>query len=115
MLMLFLATLLVSAQATWAAAVKGRQLTDSGIVPFLVSLLTDYRIWIGVVLYVCATATYFILLSQHKFFMVQVSMTALVIVFSTLLAGVVFHESITALNVIGIILVLAGLVLVTTS
>jgi drug/metabolite transporter (DMT)-like permease len=114
-LMLLLATLLVSAQALWGGAVKGRHLLDGGLVSAALELLGNYRIWIGGVLYVGATALYFVLLSQYKFFFVQVTMTALVIIFSTVLAALIFHEQITAVNLIGVGFVITGLALVASS
>lgn len=107
-----MALLLVTAQAMWGTAIKQHHVLEGTASKILVNLISSPRIWIGVFIYICATAVYFLLLSKVKFFSVQVSMTAISIVFSTILAALIFHEKITVVNLVGMMAVLIGLPLV---
>jgi drug/metabolite transporter (DMT)-like permease len=109
-----MALLLVSAQACWGSFVKqttGHPLSGS-LPQILGRLIGSPKIWIGGLLYVFATAVYFVLLSKYKFFAVQATMAGLAIIFSTLLSYVLFHEKINALNIFGMCLVIGGITLV---
>jgi multidrug transporter EmrE-like cation transporter len=107
-----MALLLVTAQATWGTAIKKQHVLEGPAGKIIGNLITSPRIWLGIIIYVGATVVYFLLLSKAKFFSVQVSMTAISILFSTLLAAMLFDEKITPLNLAGMILVLDGLPLV---
>jgi drug/metabolite transporter (DMT)-like permease len=107
-----MAFLLVSAQACWNSAIKGQNLLKGSFSSIISNLASSPKIWAGIFLYVATTAVYFVLLSKTKFFTVQVTMTALSIIFSTLVAWLFFHERISAINVAGMIVVLLGLPLV---
>jgi drug/metabolite transporter (DMT)-like permease len=107
-----MALLLVTAQATWGTAIKKQHILEGSASKIVTNLLTSPRIWIGILIYILATGVYFLLLSKAKFFSIQVSMTALSIIFSTILAAILFNEKISALNIIGAALVLFGLVFV---
>jgi len=107
-----MALLLVTAQATWGTAIKRQHLLEGSPSKVLGNLISSPRIWIGILIYIAATAVYFLLLSKAKFFSIQVSMTAISIIFSTLLATILFHEKISLLNGIGAALVLVGLAFV---
>jgi drug/metabolite transporter (DMT)-like permease len=104
-----MAFLLVTAQATWGTAIKKQHVLEGSAGKIVTNLVTSPRIWIGIFIYVAATGVYFLLLSRAKFFSVQVSMTALSIIFSTILAAVLFNEKISLINIIGAGLVLLGL------
>lgn len=107
-----MAGLLVLAQATWGTAIKKQHVLQGSASKILSNLVTSPRIWLGIIIYICATAVYFVLLSRIKFFSVQLSMTALSIIFSTALAHYLFHEHISLINVVGGCMVLAGVGLV---
>jgi drug/metabolite transporter (DMT)-like permease len=107
-----MAGLLVTAQATWGTAIKKQHVLQGSTAKIFNNLITNPRIWIGIIIYVIATGVYFLLLSKAKFFSVQVSMTALSIIFSTALAAILFSEKITIANIFGAFLVLLGLVFV---
>ena len=104
-----MASLLVIAQATWGTAIKKQHILEGSFGKIFNNLVSSPRIWIGLCIYVVATGVYFLLLSKAKFFSVQVSMTALSIIFSTVLAYIIFDEKISALNIFGTALVLVGL------
>lgn len=110
--MLMMGVMLVSAQALWASVAKASGTFKGTAIHILSNLVASPRIWFGAVLYVIATSIYFFLLSNNRFFVVQISMTAIAIIFSCLLAYLVFHERITPINVLGILLVFAGLIMV---
>jgi uncharacterized membrane protein len=107
-----MALLLVTAQATWGTAIKQKHVLDGSAGKIFTNLVTSPRIWIGVIIYILATGVYFLLLSKAKFFSIQVSMTALSIIFSTALAAILFNEHISAVNIVGAALVLFGLIFV---
>lgn len=107
-----MALLLVSAQAIWGTAIKKHHVLQGSASKIVGNLISSPRIWIGALIYIAATGVYFLLLSKAKFFSVQVSMTAISIIFSTVLAAVLFHERISPLNALGAVLVLVGVALV---
>lgn len=107
-----MAFLLVTAQATWGTAIKQHHVLEGPAGQIFTNLITSVRIWIGILIYIAATAVYFLLLSKVKFFSVQVTMTALSIIFSTALAVLLFHEKISPVNILGAAIVLFGLVFV---
>ncbi len=107
-----LSALLVTAQAIWGTAIKQHHLMEGSAGKILNNLITSPRIWAGGIIYVIATGIYFVLLSKNKFFSVQVTMTALAIIFSTALAAIIFHEKLSAYNLVGAGLVMLGLVFV---
>lgn len=107
-----MALLLVTAQAIWGTAIKKQNLLQGSAQTVFTNLLTSPRIWMGILLYACATGVYFLLLSKVRFFAVQVSMTAIAILLSTLLAAILFKEHLSPLNIAGMLLVLIGLPLV---
>jgi len=104
-----LALLLVSAQACWASAIKADKPFSYPLGQAITTLLGNPKIWIGGLLYVVATLLYFLLLSRYKFFSIQTGMTGLAIVLSTLLSVVLFHEKLSLLNGVGMLLVLIGI------
>lgn len=112
LLMLLMALLLVSAQTLWASVIKGGGVFDGNLPSVVTALATNWKIWAGVFIYIAATLVYFYLLSKTKFFSVQVAMTALSIIFSTVLSVVVFSEKISLVNIIGMFVVFAGILLV---
>lgn len=112
MLVPVVALLLVTAQATWGTAIKTQRLLEGSPLNIMVNIATSPRMWIGVFLYIAATGVYFTLLSKARFFSVQISMTAVAILMSTVLAATLFHEKLSVLNLFGMVLVLVGLALV---
>lgn len=104
-----MAILLVTAQAVWGTAIKQQHLLKGSASEIFTNLITSPRIWLGAIIYICATGVYFLLLSKVKFFSVQISMTAISIIFSTILAAILFHEKITPLNLLGMAAVLVAL------
>jgi len=107
-----MALLLVTAQAIWGSAIKKQHVLEGPASKIFTNLVTSPRIWIGIIVYIAATGVYFMLLSRAKFFSVQVSMTALSIIFSTILAAALFNEKISLINVVGAGVVLLGLAFV---
>jgi drug/metabolite transporter (DMT)-like permease len=68
--------------------------------------------WLGAGVYILATLLYFYMLSRLRFFSVQIAMTGLSIVFSMMLAVVLFHERPGIMNVAGAATVLLGIAMV---
>jgi hypothetical protein len=104
-----MAFLLVSGQAFWNSAIKNENLLKGSPLQIAGNLLSSSKIWAGAIIYIAATVVYFILLSRNKFFVVQITMTALAIIFSTFLAALLFNEKIGLINIFGAALVLVGL------
>lgn len=100
--------LLVSAQACWGSAIKNDKPFDHPLPGIITALLSNPKLWLGAALYVTATLVYFLLLSRYRFFSVQIGLAGLGIVFSTLLSAVLFHERLSALNLVGMVFVLGG-------
>lgn len=109
-----MSVLLVSAQALWGSFIKSGQPLKGSLPQILERFVSSPKIWAGAGLYALAVSVYFILLSQHKFFSIQIVMAALAILFSTVLSYILFHEHISYLNLLGMTLVLIGIVLVFT-
>lgn len=106
-----MAALLVTAQALWGTAIKSGALSGS-ISHIASTLLTSWRMWAGALIYIVATLLYFYLLSRLKFYSVQIPMTALAIMFSTVLSIVLFKETPSIVNSIGIAIVAVGIILI---
>jgi len=106
-----MAGLLAFAQALWGTAIKAGAL-NGNFPTILNNLITNWRIWVGVLLYVAATALYFFILSKLKFFSVQVAMTGISIIFSVTLAFLLFQERPNLINIVGIFVVFTGVILV---
>jgi uncharacterized membrane protein len=107
-----MALLLSAGQALWGKAVKHDNIMSGSVTHILQNLLANPKVWLGGLLYILATLLYFLILSKNKFFAVQITMTALSIVLSTLIAIVFFHERPNPVNIIGISFVAIGLVCV---
>lgn len=107
-----IAAMLVSAQACWGSFIKSTKPFNGPVGTIIGNLVTGPRIWLGALLYICATLVYFLALSKLRFFTIQLSVTALAIILSTTLSRLLFHESLTALNIIGMLLMLGGVGLV---
>lgn len=108
-----MALMLVTAQAFWRSFVgQSKSPLDGSITQILSRFVTSPKVWAGAVLYIIATVIYFILLSKYKFFAVQTVMAGLAIIASTLLSYILFHDKITVLNMLGIVLVISGITLV---
>ena len=107
-----MALCLVSAQSLWASAIKLQHVLDGNLPTIIVNLLTSWRMWVGALIYIAATLLYFYMLSRLRFFSVQIAMTAISIIFSVGLSMVLFNERPGIINTIGILIVLAGIVMV---
>lgn len=113
-LALLITLCLSTAQALWASTVKSITSANRVEIPeLIISVIKFPRFWIGALLYVLSIGIYFILLSKAKFFSVQITMTAVAIIMSVLISHFFFKEYISGTNIAGIILVMAGIVLVT--
>ncbi len=106
------AILLISAQALWRHAVVSDKLLEGSFGTIVVHTITNPKIWLGGILYVLTTAVYLFLFTKFKFFVVQLSITGLALVFSTMISYYIFHEKITIINIIGLVVILVGLALV---
>jgi drug/metabolite transporter (DMT)-like permease len=106
------AILLVTAQSFWNKAMKSQEIFTGGLLNTLQNLLLSPGIWIGGIIYIVATVFYLLSLSKNNFFVVQSTMTGLALVFSTIIAGLLFQEKITSLNLVGIAVVFIGAMLI---
>jgi drug/metabolite transporter (DMT)-like permease len=109
-----MAILLVTAQACWGSFIKqsAKQPLRGSLPQILTRFISSPKIWIGATLYIIATVVYFVLLSKYKFFAVQTVMAGIAIIFSTLLSYILFHEKISAINIVGMLLVIGGITLI---
>ena len=104
---------LVTAQTLWAVAVKSKLIFNSNSpIQILQNIIGNEKIWVGAMLYLVTTGLYFYLFSKLPFIVIQISVTALAIIFSALIATFFFHEAMSLGTVFGILLVAAGLGLV---
>lgn len=105
---------LIAGQTLWASAVKLQ--TNSSVnqsnIELLTGLLVNSRFWIGALFYVIGTVCYFLLLSKVKFFSVQITMTGLAIILSVAVSHFILKESVSAMNAVGILLIILGIALV---
>lgn len=107
-----MAFLLVIAQTLWASVIKTGNALNGSLPTIAVNLLTNWKMWLGAMIYIVATLVYFYMLSKLKFFSVQIAMTALSIIFSTTLSVMIFNEKPTLINITGAAIVLIGVFLV---
>lgn len=106
-----MAGLLVTAQALWGSVIKAGALNGS-LLTIFINLATNWKMILGAVIYIVATLIYFYMLSKLKFFSVQITMTALSIIFSVALSIIIFSEKPTPINFLGIATVFIGILLV---
>jgi drug/metabolite transporter (DMT)-like permease len=112
LMMPVMASMLVIAQALWGTVIKHGNALQGTISNMAMNLITNYRMWLGAFIYIAATFVYFYMLSKLKFFSVQIGMTALTIVFSTVLSIILFNEQPNIINIIGATIILLGVGLV---
>lgn len=103
-----MASLLVIAQALWGTVIKKGHALQGSVGQIAINLLSNYRMWLGALIYVLATLVYFYMLSKLKFFSVQIGMTALTIIFSILLSVIIFNERPSLVNLMGAAIILLG-------
>lgn len=114
-LSLLFASLLVAAQSSWKVAVNSdgnpfnRTLSLISVIKFMFTPL----VLMGIALYLMATLLYFYLLSKYRFSMVQSIAIPMSLIFSLMVATAFFGEQLSLINFIGLILVVAGIVLLT--
>ncbi|HJQ09263.1 MAG TPA: hypothetical protein VJ836_07330 [Candidatus Saccharimonadales bacterium] len=107
------ALLLVLAQSCWKLSVDAHKgvfdgtITIAKAIGFVFSPLTIF----GVVVYVVATVCYMFMLSKYQFSMIQATAIPLSLIFSVMVATIFFHDHLTLVNLCGIALIAAGLVL----
>jgi len=106
------AILLVTAQSFWNKAMKSESIFNGSVSAVFHNLVANPGLWIGGIIYVIATLIYLLSLSKNNFFVVQASMTGLALVFSTVIAAVFFHEKVTPVNIIGIVIIFVGAILI---
>lgn len=111
---ILIALLIVTGQALWKAAVTGitdnhMQLMSSAGFLYLVK---SPKLYFGVLVYGLATLGYITLLSKYKYFQVQSIVVGGSLIFTLVIAHLLFHEQASVVNAIGIALVLAGAVLI---
>lgn len=112
LLMPVMAFLLVIAQTLWASVIKTGHALQGSLPTIALNLASNWKMWLGAMIYIIATLVYFYMLSKLKFFSVQIAMTALSIIFSTSLSILIFNERPTLINIAGAVIVLAGIFLV---
>lgn len=76
----------------------------------IIGLATSFHIWAGIVCYVCSMVIFFYMLSNFKLSVVT-PVTCMTYVFNVVIARIVFHETISSMQVIGIIVVIVGLII----
>jgi len=108
LLMPVMAGLLVLGQTMWGTVIRGGHALEGSPQTVVMNLLRAPRMWLGVAIYIFATLLYFFMLSKLRFFSVLLAIIRHSIVFSTALAAVVFHERPGAVNLLGALIVLAG-------
>ena len=106
------ALLLVTAQAIWRSAVVNDKIFSGSLAAAIVNATTNPKMWLGGLLYVATTILYLFLFSKFKFFIVQISVTAMALIIATAVSHFIFHEEITIMNLAGLLLVMIGLGLV---
>ena len=103
---------LVTAQSLWRSVVVNDKIFSGSLSAAIISAATNPKMWLGALLYMATTILYLFLFSKLKFFVVQISVTALALIIATAVSHFIFHEEITIINLTGILLVMLGLGLV---
>lgn len=113
-LALIISVCLISGQALWGTVIKAITKATPGItgVQLLLQVIQQPKFWLGAACYGIGTIVYFLLLSKIKFFSVQLTMTCLAVVLSTLLSHFVFGEHLSVFNIVGVFVVITGLILI---
>jgi len=115
-LSIIFAVLLVVAQSSWKHAVGAADtpfktgFSLDSVVRFAVSPF----VILGMLIYLAAIFLYMYLLSKYEFSFVQSIAIPLSLVFSMIVATALFGESLSLVNYVGLVVVVFGIVLITT-
>jgi uncharacterized membrane protein len=112
--MLF-AAMLVVAQSCWKHAVglAGSPFKDETSVYAVVRFVLSPWVIAGALLYVAGIGLYMHLLAKYEFSFVQALVIPLSLIFSIVIAVSFFGEQLSVLNYIGLVVIVAGIVLLT--
>lgn len=110
-LSILFAALLVFAQSSWKIGVELTK-SSSGGTGFrqIFTTLISVNFVLGAFIYVLATLLYLYLVSRYQFSTVQTLAIPLSLIFSIIVAGVVFNEHITNWTIMGIIVIAVGII-----
>lgn len=106
------ALMIVCAQALWKSGVvaAGVSLSHPSVADLL-RVVLSLKIIGGVVLYGLAAVMYIAMLAKFPYFAVQTLVVPATIIFTMIIAQLLFHEKISTINIAGVILLLAGVIL----
>lgn len=108
---LIAAVLLVAAQSFWKNASSSLGVSLS--LKTLYSLIVTPSFLVGALLYVLATLIYIWLFSKYPYFSVQITLITFSVIFTLLVARLVFKEDLILINYLGVPLLVLGVVLAT--
>ncbi|MSR68540.1 hypothetical protein EXS66_02025, partial [Candidatus Saccharibacteria bacterium] len=93
---------LVTAQSVWRSAVVDDKIFSGSLTAAIMNAATNPKMWLGALLYIATTILYLFLFSKLKFFVVQISVTGLALIFTAAISHFIFHEEITIMNLTGL-------------
>jgi drug/metabolite transporter (DMT)-like permease len=106
------ALLLVSGQSLWKMAANNLD-KSSPLIHSLSKVLLTPQFIVGAFLYALATLIYLWLFSKYNYSVVQLSLIAFSVILSSLIAVLFFKEHFSIINVVGVFVLIAGIMLVT--
>jgi uncharacterized membrane protein len=107
------AFLIVTGQSLWKSVADSVSKSHSiSSMDGLLAILKYPKLYLGLFVYGLATVAYIILLGKYKYFQVQSVVVGGSILLTIAMSSIVFHEHITTLNSVGLVLILIGVLLV---
>lgn len=116
LLTLVAAVVLAGGQALWKTAAVGYpKLITEGIPTFraAITVLLSPSFIFGAILYVIATLIYLWLFSKYPYYQVQIILVSFSILASLMISRFIFKETFNLVNLVGMLLIIAGAALVT--
>lgn len=112
---LFVALFIVSGQALWKIAVMRLAAQDISLnsMSAFMKLILSAPLLVGVLVYGIATLAYIYLLGKYNYYQIQSVVVGGSLIITALVAHFLFREQISLVGVVGIILIFAGVLLVT--
>lgn len=117
LLSVFTTFLITSGQVLWKIGLQqsgGFYMADQSLINNLFRILTNGWVFSGFVVYLIATGFFMYLLSKYDISLV-IPISSVSFIFSLIAGALIFHEHISAMRLVGVLVIIAGIFMVLRS
>jgi len=117
LLSVFTTFLITSGQVLWKIGLQksgGFYIAEQGLVNNVIRILTNEWVFSGFVVYIIATGFFMYLLSKYDISLV-IPISSVSFIFSLIAGALIFHEHISALRLVGVLVIITGIFMVLRS